>query len=602
MPRGDAKTRFTAIDNLTRVTKRISKSMQSLEGRLDRVSKRTKLFNNRFQNTRRLLQRTALASKSAGRTMTVGLTLPVIGAGISIFNTAVQFQKSINKVGALTRTIIKGKVTKDFKALESEAQRLGSSTEFSAIQAADAMGLLGRAGFKTKEIISTTENVLALASSTGFDLAFSADVMAKTMRTFGFEASQSGRVADVFAEVSRSANVDLETLAETMKITGPIAKAYGSTLEETAAITGFLGNVGIQGTVAGTALKNIMLKLTNPSKTASKIFKKLGVSVADADGNMRNVGDIIADLAPQLAKFPKQTQLAALNELFGLRGIAGGAALMEKALSKNPKALKKLETALKNSAGVAKEMRDIMLREAPGAIARFNSALEGLKLKIAASGLLDSLTRMIDEFGSLFSKLSKISPEILDLGVKLGLIAAVAGPLLIVFGVMASSITSLMGLYAAFGFKLKIAATAMKGLSIVWGAFMALNPVGQAVLIVGAITLIATRFDFVREKIQLVVDAIRELLALGLNKFTGFVNKLLGIKKLQTSGPGLPEKDFGPPIGARNFNKGLATNTVNTNNAAVSIDIPNLPQGSRVRSESDNGFFSLNVGRTGSLQ
>ena len=320
------------VDKISKVIDRIARRFPKLSKAIRKTTTSFKLAQLRTEKFRRSLKKLGAGMRSVGRGMTLGLTAPIGLAGAAIIRTAVSFQKSINKVGALTRTIIDGKVTPGFEALEKQALMLGSSTEFSSTQAADAMGLLGRAGFKVNEILSTTDDVLALASASGFDLAFTADVMAKTMRAFGIEASEAGRVADVLAEISRRTNVDLETLSETFKDAAPIAKAYGATLEQTAAITGLLGDVGIQGSKAGTTLKAIFLRLATATGKAKKALDFMNISVTKGRDGMADVGDILTQLSAKLGKFPKDAQLKIINELFGLRGIAGSSALMSKAM------------------------------------------------------------------------------------------------------------------------------------------------------------------------------------------------------------------------------------------------------------------------------
>jgi TP901 family phage tail tape measure protein len=303
-----------AVDRVSRVLDRIKSRFPKMSSAIRKVNSDLTKLNARFGTMFGRMRKFGAAAKNMGRGMTTGLSLPIAVAGGAILRTAFKFQKSINKVGAITRTIIGGKVTPEFKALEAEAKRLGATTEFSANQTADAMVNLGRAGLSTAEILESVDDVLALASAGGVDLAFSADVMAKTMRQFNLQASEATRITDVLADVSRRSNVDLESIAETFKDAAPIAKQYGATLEQTAALTGLLGDIGIQGSKAGTTLKNVFLKLATATPKMNDTLASLGISLTKTDGGMNDVGEVLTKLGPALARFPKKAQLTLLNK------------------------------------------------------------------------------------------------------------------------------------------------------------------------------------------------------------------------------------------------------------------------------------------------
>lgn len=426
---------FRALDKLSAPLRRIKKSLGGVREATRKASNRFALMQQKTKALRDSLNKVGSKLKSVGQKMTTRLTLPIAFAGAAVLRVAYNFEKSINKVGAVTRTIIGGKVTPDFKRLEAEALKLGKTTEFSSTQAADAMVLLGRAGFSANEILASTADVLAMASANGTDLAFAADVMAKTIRQFGLDASEAARVADVLSEVSRRTNVSLETIFETFQDAGPIGKMYGASLEQVAALTGLLGDVGIDASKAGTAIKNIMLKLAKPSELTKKIIEKLKISFVDLKtGGMKPVGQLLTELGPALAKFPKKAQLFALNELFGLRGIAGASALMSRAMDEGKDPVAALVEILKQANGTSKDMQQTMLRGSVGAIARFQSALEGLGLAFAKSGLLDAFTYIADKLTGFFSALSSVNPKWLKMAtITLAVLAAI-GPLAAVIG------------------------------------------------------------------------------------------------------------------------------------------------------------------------
>ena len=197
---------------------------------------------------------------------------------------AVDFEQSVAKLGAITRAD-----EASLKALEAAARKLGETTLFTASQSAEAMTFLGMAGFKTNQILAATPGMLNLAQAAGSDLAETADIASNILSGFSLEADQMGRVGDVLSATFTSSNTTLQMLGDTLKYAAPVASAAGASLEEVAAMAGLLGNVGIQGSMAGTALRAAFLRLSAPPKMAADAIEELGLSVKDAEGNLRPI-------------------------------------------------------------------------------------------------------------------------------------------------------------------------------------------------------------------------------------------------------------------------------------------------------------------------
>lgn len=574
---------FQAFDKVSKVTKKIGQ-------RFDRLKKKTRSLSNQFfiaqkkmEMMRKTLGRIGSGMRNFGRSMTMGATLPIAAAGATIFKTAFDFQKSINKVGAITQTIIGGKVTKSFERLEAEAKRLGSTTEFSATQAADAMALLGRAGFSTEEIIASTSDVLALASASGFDLAFTADVMAKSIRSFGLEADQAGRVSDVLAAASARANVDLETLSETFKDAAPIATAYGATFEQTTAITALLGDIGIQGSKAGTTLKNMFIQLAAPSDTAKELFKAMRISLKDSTGEMKSASQVLTELGPGLKNLNKGDQLAVLDELFGKRAIAGGAALMAKAMKEGKDPIEAFAKALTGTKGVAKDMQKTMQRGIVGAMARFQSAFEGMAIAIANSGFLDFMEKAVVKLTDFFTWIGEQDQSWLAWGTAIAGAVAVAGPLIWSLGMIFTAISALVPV--------------VTGIVTLVGAFgVALFTVTAPIWVtVAAVVALGAAIFRVWQKWGELKKAFT-----GSKTFLGGLQKAAGIFFGFGGGDEKEKSLTAPPprTNAAQIGKAIAQETRTTNDARVRVDFRNAPKGTRVKTESTTGGIppELNLG------
>lgn len=176
------------------------------------------------------------------------------GALYGAIRPAVDFEMAMAKVGAITNEAAD---SEGFKRLTKEARRLGRTTQYTAAQSGEAMKFLGMTGMKTNQILEATPHVLNLAVAADMDLGRAADITSNILSGFNMEASRTGEVADILAQASRTANVDVEMLGQTMKYVAPAAAAVGGTLQETASIAGVLGDAGIQATMAGTMLRSI---------------------------------------------------------------------------------------------------------------------------------------------------------------------------------------------------------------------------------------------------------------------------------------------------------------------------------------------------------
>jgi len=183
----------------------------------------------------RLLE-TSKRLQSVGNTLSTRVTLPLTLMGAGVVRTAFLFQKSMNRVAALT-----GATGKQFQEMTDLARRMGEVTEFSASQAADAMGFLAQAGFSVDDILQALPGTLQLASAGSLDLARAADIASNVLTQFKLKTSEIGRVNDVLALTASRSNTNVEQMAEALKFAGSVAATAGVSIEQTSAIIGLLG-------------------------------------------------------------------------------------------------------------------------------------------------------------------------------------------------------------------------------------------------------------------------------------------------------------------------------------------------------------------------
>ena len=208
------------------------------------------------------------------------VTVAFMGAGklVDAFKGATrvgaEFEQNIKNL-----SVIAGATGGKLKQLEQSALKLGGSTKFTASEVAKLQIEFSKLGFTADEILEVTEGTLNLSTAFGLDLSQSASVAGSTLRAFGLDASETNRMTDVMATSFASTALDMDKFTNSMSFVAPVAKVAGFSLEETTAVLGTLANAGISGSMAGTALRQVFLELSNEN---SKLAKRLGGTVINS--------------------------------------------------------------------------------------------------------------------------------------------------------------------------------------------------------------------------------------------------------------------------------------------------------------------------------
>lgn len=416
---------------------------------------------------------------------------------------AMDFEQSMAKVGAVSRAS-----GEDLKRLTGTARELGATTNWSASQAADGMQFLAMAGFNTNQTIAAMPGMLDLASAGAIDLGSAADIASNILSGFSMEAEQMGRLGDVLTSTFTSSNTNLNMLGETMKYVAPIANATGVSLEQAAAMTGKLGDAGIQGSKAGTALRAVINRLAAPSGEAAKAINQLGIDVADADGNMRDVPTILAEMDEAMRNMGSAARAEMTSAVFGMEAASAATILLGQAGSGS---LQQYTSSLMES-GAAARVANEQNNTAAGAMRRLGSASESIGITLG-NVLLPPLARMAELFATGIGVVDSLAQQfpVLTQVVVIGTaalialkIATIAGGYAWTFikGAWLSGVVALRTVQAALtlarlrliGFSAAQVAAAAKTKLItaaqwLWNAAMTANPIG--LIIAGIAGLVA---------------------------------------------------------------------------------------------------------------
>lgn len=346
------------------------------------------------------------------------------GAGAKSF---VDFEQQMMNV----RSVAKDMTQQEFAQTIARAKELGATTQFTATQAGEGFENLARAGFSFQQRMDAIGGTLNLAAADSIDLATATDITASVLRGMNLEMDQANRVADVLAQTSANSNTNVIQLGEAFKFAAPVAKDFGLTLEDTAIALGLTANAGLRGTLAGTSVKNMMLKLAKPTSKATGFMKQYGIQVLEnADGSL-NLRKTLDSVIEGTKGITSSTQRAAvISEVFGLRG-QGAVSAISSAIEKGD--FDKLAGALDNAKGAAEAMAKIRLDSFKGQLTLLQSAAEGLAIEVfgpfvsfAKDGLENSVIPFVQDVVKVLQELAKPAANVDELGEKFGVAAQVA--------------------------------------------------------------------------------------------------------------------------------------------------------------------------------
>ncbi|EIR6012230.1 phage tail tape measure protein [Escherichia coli] len=423
--------------------KRHGISLTGSDNTIQQAIRRTEQYNNQLERERQALarvtrarERYSRAQETAGKLKTGGAL--AIGAAAAggyaagrFLQPAIGFGKEMSRVQALTRI---DQNSPQFKALREQALKLGSETQFTAGDAASGQAFLAMAGFTPQAIQAALPGVLSMATAGGMDLGETADIGSNILTQFGLSADQMDRVGDTLTAAFTRTNTDLRALGETMKYAGPVAGKLGISLEQAAAMAGVLANMGIRGSDAGTAMRASLARLASPPKAAAEALKELGVAVSDANGKMRPMEDVLADLYKATRKYGEVDRVSFFKDIAGEEAFTSFMALVDAA---GDGSLPKLRKELEGARGEAERTAKVMANNLDGDLKSLGSAWEGLRIRIA--DLIDGPLRSVTQW--LTRVVSRVTGSVSLLGGAIGalfspvglIVAALAGAAVLIW-------------------------------------------------------------------------------------------------------------------------------------------------------------------------
>lgn len=288
-------------------------------------------------------------------------------------NVGKSFDTSMSKVEAVS-----GAAGEEVDRLRDKAKEMGSTTKFTATEAADAFNYMAMAGWKTEDMLDGIDGILNLAAASGADLATTSDIVTDALTAMGYSAGEAGRLADVMAAASSNANTNVEMMGQTFQYAAPVAGALGYSMEDTAVAIGLMANAGIKADKAGSALRSVMSRLAAPTDESWKAMDKLGISITDSEGNMKPLMQTMDELRAAFAGLGEAESAEMAKKLAGQNAMSGLLAVVNASEAD----YNKLTEAIYNSSGAAQEMSDVMQDNLEGDMTKLGSNLEGVQIKM----------------------------------------------------------------------------------------------------------------------------------------------------------------------------------------------------------------------------
>lgn len=509
---------FKAVDRISGPLTRMGRKVESFANRAERdlegLSKATEGLRGGLAK--------AGAVVAAGAAATGAALVNIIGVGAEFEATM------MSAVAKFPGEIQRG--TEAFNALSAAAEEVGATTEFDAQQAAGALNVYAAAGFSAEQAIASLAGAGELATVSGLTLDEAASTAADSLSALGLatsdpikQAENLTRVNDVLAKTSSMVNTSVTDMAEAIKNGGNITVKSGQSVETFGAMVAAMAQANIKGAEAGIAIRNVMLRLQNPAAKGARVLSRLGVKVRDADGNMRDMVDIVGDLAKATDGLGGAERTEALGQVFGAETIGPAIALLDSGAA----GLEQFRSSLEGANGAAATMATTMRDTTKGDIDGFSSAIDGVKTAIfgVISEPLRDLLKMLTEWvganreviasgiKKFLEDFMEALPDIVKWGEKLAIIIGIIGGAYILWSTAIGIVTTAAG---------------------IMNAVMAMNPfvlLGMAIVAVVALIVafwpeISAFFEMIWEKIAAFGATIGEFFEGVWNKVLAFVEML----------------------------------------------------------------------------
>jgi TP901 family phage tail tape measure protein len=421
------ETAATKINKASGSFTTAGKRASSAAKKIDRSAKKIRAANTAIKNT-------GTALKTAGSQMLRFGVVMGIPAAASI-KMAADFDYSMSRISVIARGTARG-VDKDYRSMSKAALDLANKTEHTASQVAQGMQFMAMAGFKATQIIGAMPAVAKIATAGNLSMADAANITTNIMAGYGITLSnvakeinanigttkgltaaqdelrsKLGETANILVGTFTNANVSLLEMGEAFKLAGSNAKLLNMPMEDLFAMIGLLGNIGVKGTEAGTALKRSFFAMLDPTEKAKAAMKRLGIAAEDLSGKGKSM-TLIAKLEGAKKGYEAlRRELEFVTDMaivFGERAGPKMAAVVAQGTAEFVKLRRAIEMA--KMEGLADVIETRQLRTTKGAIKVLISNIQSLGIALGKF-LLPAIKAVTVWFTELTKTFNEASPQ-----------------------------------------------------------------------------------------------------------------------------------------------------------------------------------------------
>lgn len=370
----------------------------------------TKQFTASMATASKTAQSTAQQLEQGGaKSALLSKGIMVAGAaatalGVAAVSMAANFDQGMSEVQAATHAS-----TGDMEALRQAALDAGADTVFSATEAADGIVELGKAGMNTGAILSGgLSGALDLAASDGMAVGAAAELMASSLAQFNLQGKDASKVADALAAGAGNAQGGASDLGMALSQTGLVANSMGLSMEETTGTLSAFAKAGLIGSDAGTSLKTMLQRLSNPTKKSRDEMEKLGISAYDAQGNFVGLSKFAGELKSSMSGLTQEQRNAAMGIIFGSDAVRAANVLYDE----GAKGISNWSDIVSDS-GYASEQAAKRTDNLKGDLEGLSGSFETLMINMGEGGqgpirwLVQNLGTLVDVFASLPAPVSQ---------------------------------------------------------------------------------------------------------------------------------------------------------------------------------------------------
>lgn len=417
------------------IQREIIETEQNLKDLEKQAKSAASVLGTKMQEAGNKIKEVGDSITSVGSELSTKVTAPLVAIGAL----GVAKFAEVDKTMQLTNKTM-GNTEEQAEMLNKAMKDAASNSTFGMNDAATATLNFARAGLTAEEAAAALAPAMNLAAGEGGNLDTVSAGLVATINGFGDSFDNAEDYADVFATACNNTALDIDSLSSAMSTAAPVFAAAGYSVNDAALYMGVMANAGIGAEEAATSLKTGLARLVDPSKEGAEQLDKLGISVTNADGSMKDSVQIQKELHDAFEGLSESEQLSAASAIFGKNQMDKWLALIRT----SPEDVSELDGALSDCSGTTKEMSDAMMSGFGGSLEKLKSSID-----VLVTSLGEALAPTIEKVAGFIQKLvdafNSLTPEQQTTIATIGMIVAAVGPLLVILGTIISTIGTIVG-------------------------------------------------------------------------------------------------------------------------------------------------------------